>query len=174
AARHVRTRERRRAMKLDDLIREAKKDSPKVDWKSVDDELFARIEQEPRPLASDEPAEGARVVWIGSAIALAAAAAALVLIHPSSSSVDSHAQVPQNASVVAAGDVEGHVPGAQLARGDRIDVVDQVAYFESPGAVRWTAPRGSLLHVEHAASPLVLSLDKGAAEAQVTPVPNGE
>jgi hypothetical protein len=88
--------------------------------------------------------------------------------------VDSHAQAPQSAGLVAAGDVEGHAAGTQLARGDRIDVVDQVAYFEAPGAVRWSAPHGSLLHVEHAASPLVLSLDKGAAEAQVTPVPNGE
>jgi hypothetical protein len=33
---------------------------------------------------------------------------------------------------------------------------------------------GSVLSVEHAASPLVLSLEKGAAEAQVTPVPSGE
>jgi hypothetical protein len=162
-------------VKLDDLIRDAKKDSPEVDWKSVDDKLFARIEQEPRPLPSDEaPEQGARVVWIGSAIALAAAAAALVLIHPASTNVDAHAQASQNAGVVAAGDVQGHVPGAQLARGDRIDVVDQVAYFEAPGAVRWSAHQGSLLHVEHAASPLVLSLEKGAAEAQVTPVPNGE
>lgn len=163
-------------MKLDDLIRDTKKDSPEVDWKSVDDKLFARIEQEPRPLqASDEAREhGARVVWIGSAIALAAAAAALVLVHPASTGVDAHAQATQNAGVVAAGDVQGHVPGAQLARGDRIDVVDQVAYFEAPNAVRWSAPRGSKLVVEHAASPLVLSLDNGAAEAQVTPVPNGE
>jgi hypothetical protein len=169
-------------VKLDDLIRDAKKDSPpEVDWKSVDEKLFSRIEQEPRPLANEEaPEQGARVVWIGSAIALAAAAAALVLIHPASSGVDSHAQAaPTNAGVVAAGDVQGHAPGAQLGRGDRIDVVDQVAYFEAPNergtaAVRWTASRGSLLHVEHAASPLVLSLEKGAAEAQVTPVPNGE
>jgi hypothetical protein len=161
-------------VKLDDLIRDAKNDKPEVDWKSVDEKLFARIEQEPRPLKSDEPEQGARVVWIGSAVALAAAAAALVLIHPAATNVDGHAQVPQNAGVVAAGDVQGHAPGAQLARGDRIDVVDQVAYFEAPGAVRWSASQGSLLHVEHAASPLVLSLDKGAAEAQVTPVPNGE
>ena len=167
-------------MKLDDLIRDAKKDSPKdnfgVDWKSVDEKLFARIEEEPKPLPSEDEgsSSGGRVVWIGSAIALAAAAAALVLVHPASSGVDPHAQAPQNAGVVAAGDVEGHVAGAQLARGDRIDVVDQVAYFDAPGKVRWAAPRGSLLHVEHAASPLVLSLEKGAAEAQVTPVPNGE
>jgi len=168
-------------VKLDDLIRDAKKDKPEVDWKSVDEKLFARIEQEPRQLAtSDEaPAEGARVVWIGSAIALAAAAAALVLVHPTSGGVgiDSHAGVmggSQNAGIVAAGDVQNHAPGAQLARGDRIDVVDQVAYFEAPGKVRWTASHGSLLHVEHAASPLVLSLENGAAEAQVTPVPNGE
>jgi hypothetical protein len=164
-------------VKLDDLIRDAKKDKPDVDWKSVDEKLFARIEQEPRPRgvsSGEAPEHGGRVVWIGAALTLAAAAAALVLVHPASSGVDAHAQAPQNAGVVAAGDVQGHVPGAQLGRGDRIDVVAEVAYFEAPGAVRWSAPRGSLLHVEHASSPLVLSLDKGAAEAQVTPVPSGE
>ena len=168
-------------MKLDDLVRDAKKDSPNVDWKSVDDKLFTRIEQEPRPVATNDEASehGARVVWIGSAIALAAAAAALVLVHPASTGVDAHAQASNGAGVVAAGDVQGHVPGAQLARGDKIDVVDQVAYFEAPkehgvAAVRWSAPQGSRLLVQHAASPLVLSLEKGAAEAQVTPVPNGE
>jgi hypothetical protein len=166
-------------MKLDDLIRDTKKDAPDVDWKSVDEKLFARIEQEPRPLStSDEPERvHANVVWIGSALTLAAAAAALFLVHPGSNGsngVDPHASAPQSAGVVAAGDVQGHHPGTQLGRGDRIDVVDQVAYFEAPGAVRWSASHGSLLHVEHAASPLVLSLEKGSAEAQVTPVPSGE
>jgi hypothetical protein len=165
-------------MKLDDLIRDTKKDAPDVDWKSVDEKLFARIEQEPRPLTtSDEPEQNGRVIWIGSALTLAAAAAALLLVHPGSNGsngVDPHASAPQSAGVVAAGDVQGHHPGSQLGRGDRIDVVDQVAYFEAPGAVRWSASQGSLLHVEHAASPLVLSLEKGSAEAQVTPVPSGE
>ena len=45
-------------MKLDDLIRDAKNDKDDiasgVDWKSVDEKLFARIEQEPRPLSTKE------------------------------------------------------------------------------------------------------------------------
>src|SRR4051794_737119 len=99
-------------MKLDDLIRDAKKDTPDVDWKSVDEKVFARIEQEePRALTSnDEPEQNGRVVWIGAALTLAAAAAALLFVHPASTVVDqfSGASTPQSAGVVAAGDVQGH------------------------------------------------------------------
>jgi hypothetical protein len=169
-------------IELDDLVRDMKKDVPDVDWKSVDEKLFARLEQEPRPLAGDEeetPESGGRVVWIGAALTLAAAAAALVFVHPGGASVDTHASLAQPAGELVHGDVaigsNGAAPArTQLTPGDRIDVVDDVAYFESPGKVRWAAPRGSVLRVEHAASPLVLSLEHGAAEAQVTPVPSGE
>ncbi|HEY1954204.1 MAG TPA: hypothetical protein VGH28_01290 [Polyangiaceae bacterium] len=149
---------------LDDLVRDAKKDAPDVDWKTVDEKLFARLEKEPTPLAPREEIRGGgRVVWIGAALSLAAAAAALVFVHPSRESVDTHVETAAMES--------GH--GA-LALGDRIDVTQDVAYFDSPGKVRWSAPRGSVLRVEHASSPLVLSLEHGAAEAQVTPVPSGE
>ncbi len=170
-------------MKLDDLVRDAKKDQPEIDWKSVDEKLFAQIEQEPRALSSrenEEPEHGGRVVWIASAVTLAAAAAALFFVHPAKDTVEPHGGRAASAGVVSFGDVSigataaaAHT-GTQLNRGDRIDVVDQVAYFEAPGAVRWASQQGSVLHVEHAASPLVLSLEKGAAEAQVTPVPSGE
>ncbi len=169
---------------LDDLVRDTKKEkAPEIDWKSVDEKLFARIEQEPRSLSSeaDEESErGGRVVWIASAVTLAAAAAALLFVHPAKESVDTHGGRASSAGVVSFGDVSIGAnaaqaqPGTQLGRGDRIDVVDHVAYFEAPGKVRWAAQRGSVLDVEHAASPLVLSLEKGSAEAQVTPVPSGE
>lgn len=166
---------------LDDLVRDVKKDQPEIDWKSVDEKLFARLEQEPRPLATEEePERGGRVVWIASAVTLAAAAAALFFVHPARDTVEPTSGRAPSAGVVSFGDVSiganasaAHT-GTQLNRGDRIDVVDQVAYFESPGAVRWASQQGSVLHVEHAASPLVLSLEKGSAEAQVTPVPSGE
>jgi hypothetical protein len=168
-------------IELDDLVRDAKKDLPEVDWKSVDEKLFARLEREPRPLPVEDEthAPGARVLWVGAAFALAAAAAALVFVHPARESVDPQASLAQPAGELVHGDVaigatSSARDGTQLARGDRIDVVDDVAYFQSPGKVRWAAPRGSVLRVEHEASPLVLSLEQGAAEAQVTPVPSGE
>lgn len=157
-------------IELDDLVRDVKKDTPDVDWKAVDDKLFARLEQEPVPQPSvrDEEASrpGGRVVWIGAAFTLAAAAAALVFVHPGRESLES------GRAEIAAPVVEAsHGP---LAVGERIDVSDEVAYFDSPGKVRWSAPRGSVLRVEHAGAPLVLSLEQGAAEAQVTPVASGE
>ncbi len=178
--------------KLDDLLRDVRKDAPTPDWKTIDDKLFARLEQEPRPTATaaDEAASsspprdsrGARVVWIGASLALAAAAAVIMLVHPAGDGTERAAERTEGAGAVSGGDVSivsngktvtAHA-GTQLARGDRIDVVDGTAYFEEKGAVQWSARGGSVLRVEHPASPLVLSLEKGAAEAQVTPVPSGE
>jgi len=155
-------------VKLDDLVRDAKKDTPDVDWKSVDEKLFARLEQEPRPLRASEDDElrsGGRVAWIGAAFTLAAAAAALVFVHPAHENVDAREAASLAAPLAG--------PTGPLVRGQRIDVTEDVSYFESPGKVRWSAPRGSVLRVEQS-SPLVLSLEQGAAEAQVTPVPSGE
>ncbi len=70
---------------LDDLVRDMKADrGPTPDWRSVDEKLFARLEAEPKPAAEGEPAErtGGRLVWIGAAVTLAAAAAALLLVRP--------------------------------------------------------------------------------------------
>ncbi len=178
--------------KLDDLIRDLKKDTREPDWKTLDEKLFARLDQEPRSLAKgtpsaeqDKPAQpNGRVVWIGASLTLAAAAAALLLVHPSRGTSDSRAaERSVSAGSVMSGDVVVHGSsaraGSQLSSGDRIEV-ESVAYFESPNATgsgvaaRWVAQGGSVLEVEHAASPLVLSLEKGAAEAQVTPVPSGE
>ena len=161
-------------IELDDLVRDAKKDAPDVDWQSVDEKLFARLEREPIATKSVDDEEGpraggGRVLWIGAAFTLAAAAAALVFVHPGTEGLEGHADVAR-----ASGEVVRSSQGSELARGDRIEVTQEIAYFESPGKVRWIAPRGSELRVEHASSPLVLSLEKGAAEAQVTPVPSGE
>lgn len=151
---------------LDDLVRDTKREKPpEPDWKSIDEKLFARIDQEPRPVGLNERTnhvrDQGRVVWIGAALSLAAAAAALVMLHPLHDGALEQPTTPTT------------------AHADRIDVVDHVQYFESKNAsgetaVRWSAQPGSSLRVEHVASPLVLSLEKGVAEAQVTPVPSGE
>lgn len=173
-------------MKLDDLIRDTKREkTPEPDWKSIDEKLFARLENEPRPEQSDRREEGereGRVVWIGAAVTLAAAAAALLFVHPGADSATGDARNVsdvRSAGAVLSGDVVvGGASAKTLALGDRF-VVDDASYFESKNArgetaVRWSSQAGSVIHVEHAASPLVLSLEKGVAEAQVTPVPSGE
>jgi ferric-dicitrate binding protein FerR (iron transport regulator) len=184
---------------LDDLVREMKADrGPTPDWQAIDERLFAKLEAE-RGKDADaryddaddgegaEPAsrtsrEGGRVVWIGSSIALAAAAAALLLVRPSAEGIHASTTLaPASAGAFVGGDgVDVALGGAQassgqsLAQNETIDVRSGTAYFEQTGAVRWVATGGSALRVEHAASPLVLSLARGAAEAQVTPVPSGE
>jgi hypothetical protein len=169
-------------VRLDDLIRDAKREkTPEPDWKSVDEKLFARLEHErtSQP-SSHEQERGGRVVWIGAALSLAAAAAALLIVHPTHDGVDMARASTQSAGAVVAGNVEvGNHATKNLSSGDRIDVGDQVAYFDSKNAsgetaVRWSSQAGSVLQVEHAVSPLVLSLEKGIAEAQVTPVSSGE
>ena len=123
-------------MKLDDLVREARKDTPKPDWKTIDEKLFARIEQEPRSTSEGamerpSPSRGARVVWIGASLTLAAAAAAIMLVHPAGDGVERAAERTESAGAVSGGDVAivsngksvtAHA-GTQLARGDRIDVL---------------------------------------------------
>ncbi len=170
-------------VRLDDLIRDAKREkTPEPDWKSIDEKLFARLEHE-RTTQQGSPEEderGGRVVWIGAALSLAAAAAALLIVHPMREGADMEHATTQSAGAVLAGNVEvGHHAAKNLSSGDRIAVGDEIAYFESKNAsgetaVRWSSQGGSVLQVEHAASPLVLSLEKGITEAQVTPVSSGE
>jgi len=168
---------------LDDLVRDMKADrGPTPDWRSVDEKLFARLEAEPKPAAEGEPAErtGGRLVWIGAAVTLAAAAAALLLVRPSSDGIATSEVPAVSAGAFVGGGADVELGGAvaasgqPLAQSESVAVRSGTAYFEQAGAVRWSASSGSKLRVEHAASPLVLSLESGASEAQVTPVPAGE
>jgi hypothetical protein len=144
-------------MKLDDLVKDVRKDEPEVDWQKVDAKVFERIGTERGSLGHEET----RTLrwWAPATLTLAAAAAALLFMYPSASQSTSESLV------------DGH---ATMAVGQRIEA-RETSYFTAPNdSVRWMATAGSVLHVEHAASPLVLSLDQGSAEAQVTPVPSGE
>ncbi len=179
--------ERPKPPNLDDLVSEMKADrGPTPDWNALDEKLFARIDAEARVAEADraraeseEHSErsGGRVVWIGASVALAAAAAALLLVHPSSESIDGRATASVSAGAFVGGGADVDIGSAKAASGQplsqnaSVDVRAGTAYFEQTGAVRWAASEGTSLHVEHAASPLVLSLERGAAEAQVTPVP---
>jgi hypothetical protein len=166
-------------MKLDDLIRDARADVPKPDWPTLDAKLFERLDREQVNITSDEPStplSPRRLVWTSASLTLAAAAAVLLLVHPSADATRDEQAPSALAATVSAGGVVVHgtsvKTGAHITTGDRVEV-GETAFFESAG-VRWTSQAGSVLRVEHAAAPLVLSLERGATEAQVTPVPSGE
>ncbi len=170
------------------LTREARADEgPEPDWDAIDEKLFARIESEKKPGAAEHVAErrGSPWAWAGLAAAVAAAAAIVVGVRPHvqpAPTAETTASVPASAGTLVGHDgstivrIGGAVAseGHSIAAGDRVEVRSGRALFEQQGKVRWSAESGTRLVVEHAASPLVLSLESGAAEAQVTPVPAGE
>lgn len=145
-------------MKLDDLVRDARESTPQPDWQRVDAALFERIDAERARLPARAEDGPRRLRWAPVTLSFAAAAAALLLVR--SSSNEALAPSPSSDTTPA------------LHARERIEARD-ARYFDT-AAVRWMATAGSVLRVEHAAAPLVLSLEQGATEAQVTPVPSGE
>ncbi|WP_394836047.1 FecR family protein [Pendulispora rubella] len=69
-------------------------------------------------------------------------------------------------------------PGHGLALSESVETADARAIFisgpESRPAVTWMLEERSRVEVQHAQLPLVLTLTKGAVEAQVAPVDHGE
>ncbi|WP_394846481.1 FecR family protein [Pendulispora brunnea] len=69
-------------------------------------------------------------------------------------------------------------PGHTLALSESVETADARAIFisgpESRPAVTWLLEERSRVEVQHAQLPLVLTLTKGAVEAQVAPVDHGE
>jgi hypothetical protein len=178
---------------LDKLIREARDDlrgreAPEVDWKAVDHKLFARIED----LRAADRARfgGAPRAWVVTAAAAAAAFAVVILAFGRAS--EHASRVSHSAPTFgAAGDAIGTlaeiapsgrvllhgVPiarGAPLGVGDEIDVQGAAAFIDSPGRVRLIVEKGSRIRVTRRRGPLVVALDRGAIEADVTPVQSGE
>lgn len=159
---------------IEDVVAEG---DPEMDWDRVEGKLLARIE------AEREREKPRGVVWLAVGGAIAAAAAVALLVTGKDQGVPT-APIAEQASagsfVERRGEGEVHVAGAfaaegrNIAAGDEIDATGAVGVFDRPGKVRWLLESGSAVKVEHADGPLVLSLERGAAEAQVVPVPNGE
>ena len=175
---------------LDELIREAKdQKGPSVDWGKVEASLFVRVEREARAQEALGRHAGAGK-WVGVAAVLAAAAAIPLLMARGPDASFEEAKV---AKVASAGtlswkddhavahvtrDGAGHdlAPGEAVARGDAITVHGGRAIFvrPEPRGVTWGAEDGAEVAVRTTGETLILTLAKGAVEAQVTPVPNGE
>ncbi len=175
---------------LEAMTREAREDfgrrpAPDIDWDAVEAKLFARVDA----LAKAERARfnpSPRRPWVAFA-AFGLAALAIVAVTPGLSiervplatEGDGRAEPIGVISEVASG---GHVllrgapvdPGAAVAVGDEVEVLGADAWIESPGRVRVRLEQGSRLRVTRRRVPLVMALDQGAVEVEVTRVARGE
>jgi hypothetical protein len=183
---------------LDALVGEAKEDfvprDVDIHWGRVEEKLMARIAEEEPPLLRDRRASGtgrARALRM-TAIALAAAAAVAVVVRRDrdTSLVDAAPPTATGEALAAsalrategAGEIRisgtaattGHV----LRAGDVIEADRARGVFERTRKVAWLieGDEGTLAkaNVKSASESLVLGLDDGAIEAQVTPVASGE
>jgi hypothetical protein len=188
--------------RLDKLVREARnelgaREADDVDWDSVDAALFDRIENERRAERLSSSSFRLRA-WHFAAVAFAAAAIVAVALggpHGPIPVPRTRAGQDESAGAIVAVDREGEgdglvlVNGAPASRGAVVRLGDVI----EPRGVRVTLERPGKLtmildhesrarfHVEHSsadAAPaggmLVLTLDRGAVEARVVPVPSGQ
>jgi hypothetical protein len=181
---------------LSELVAEARTlPVPELDWSKVDETLFARVERESAQRSALASHRGQPWPWLLLGGVAAAAAAALVMVQPSGHSSEVTAKATAKADSVAlregaagqlsfqkgAGEVRidgaKERAGAAPHGGDSIETRGATAVFEAPGRLSWLLEDESKVSVERTGgegSPVVLALDHGAVEAQVTPVPSGE
>lgn len=189
---------------LDVLVREAKSDlHPRVSddqWSALEDRIVARMARtsEERSALVDEvrvSSSKGRALRIGAVVLAAAAAVALVVKKdPSNAVLDGSASSSDRQGTLTAsslrstegvGEVRvGGQPasvGHELRAGDLVEAEGARALLERSRKVSWLLEHGSVAgdsmgraRVKSAGESLVLGLEDGAIEAQVTPVPNGE
>lgn len=174
---------------LDRLIREARQDlgereAREVNWRTVDERLFARI-------ASEKQADRARFIpgprrpWaIAVSAALAAASVALlVVVRGPTRPVDSASSGGSEslgavASITGPGQLlVGGVPAARgtvVHRGEVIEARNVEAVIQWPGKAQWLAELGARFRLTRGPGALVIELERGAVEADVVPVAVGE
>jgi hypothetical protein len=173
---------------LDTLIAEARavlgnEAAERVDWDAIDAKLFARIEEERRgERARFAPARRRSWTLMGVGLAAAVAVVALLAGRTRDTVVVDEAAVNDSAGSVVAIEGSGSVlvdgrpssGGVGLRLGDVLETGSARATIERPGKVTLTLEPGSKTVVTHVQGALILALERGAVEAQVTPVPAGE
>jgi hypothetical protein len=176
--------------RLDKALRDAKKSlQPKEpDWDAVDAKLFARIEADDKVRVARIGSSSRAWAWACGGLAIAAAAAMFIGKRPApgapgalealAPSAGSSAKASALVTRSGAGEVfvagASASSGADVRAGDAIETRGAIAFFERPGAVSWDVEDQSKLTVTKANASLVLSLERGAVEAQVKPVASGE
>jgi len=167
-------------------------------WSAMEDRILARMAEERSPLI-DEVNKGsssrARFLRVGAAVLAAAAAVALVVKKDPGSALPESAatQTELTASSLQSTEGPGEVrvggfpvsAGHVLRAGDVVEADGARAILERPRKVAWLLEgrgeqtgspesRVGRARVKSASESLVLGLEDGAIEAQVTPVPSGE
>ena len=149
------------------------------DWESIDEKLFARIEEEQAARSKEQTRRQGPLDRLRGHARRGCGGAPLREerrpIAPVAIDDAAHAGsfVSARGATVQVGGAVAH-EGQSFAAGDRLDVRNGSPLFQQEGRVIFGLEHDSAVSVQHAASPLVLSLERGAAEAQVTPVPTGE
>lgn len=159
--------------------------SRRVDWRAIDETLFARIEEQRRAhLAELARPRSRRWAYFGSA-AMAVAAALGILIGKN------HEPSPTRATVARADAIAGRISevhgqgavlvnglaaaaGSSVRLGDSVETRTTRATFVREGAASIVIEQHSRLTVRQVRETLVLALERGSIEAQVTPVAAGE
>jgi hypothetical protein len=183
---------------LDDVVRDSKTlldpalVGVNIDWERSEVALLARVEAEARFERSRARLGGRRRLWAGAALALAAAAAIPMFLARGGDGVAllDHAAAETVAQRSAGalirkegrGDVRIGAPaamtiataGSALERGDAAEAHDAKGFFQRDNQVTWALEDGARVAVRGTHGALVLALERGAVEAQVTPVPAGE
>ncbi|MBX3229586.1 MAG: FecR domain-containing protein [Labilithrix sp.] len=172
-----------------------------LDWDAIEARVTRRIEDEPHaatePRAAMDPLARDRTrrnLVRGATLALAIAATAIIYVRrqaaehpgatgPAVATTETPALAALEASSFTGGEL--HVggalaqPGFTIHEGDALSVAKGRASLERAGAVSWLIEPdddgvAARARVTSAGKPLVLSLEHGAIEAQVTPVKEGE
>jgi hypothetical protein len=195
------TGKRTPANALDALVREAKQELAPVKlddatWSAMEGRILARMAAERSPLidevrASSSSSSRARFLRVGAAVLAAAAGIALIVkkdpgtASPDGAMIQAELTAGSLREAVGPGEVRvggfavsaGHV----LRAGDLVESEGTRAVLERPRKVTWLLEHGDAdqppvgrARVKSAGESLVVGLEDGAIEAQVTPVPNGE
>jgi len=178
---------------LDDLVREARDERvPDVDWGKMEEPLFARVAAEARAHAAIAQYEGKRRTWVVGAMVLAVAASVpLFFAGTHDATLDTTAVVRDPSAgdvswketnavvhVTRAGVAHDAAVGESVALGDVIEPKSGRVVFvrteAAGGGVTWDAEDNARVEVRATRGTLVLALMRGAVEAQVAPVANGE
>ncbi len=156
------------SLALDHVVREARTalqppaSGPEPRWDEIERRLLARVETERARQHALARFGGSRRVWGVTSAIVAAAAAAVLFVGGSEKAKEANFDAigPQRAE-----------PTALL--GEVFEASASHAVFETTGGASWMLEPGSRVQVTSVA-PLVLRLERGAVEADVTPVPSGE
>jgi hypothetical protein len=175
---------------LDKLVGEARdhfgtREAATMDWRAVDEALFERVEHEARTRHSRTLVRGWPRALVPVALALSAVAIALFVVRgprqavPLSQGRVGEAESPED-RVSIEGSGQATVQGVassterQLRVGDVIETQGSSISLQRPGKVSMILEAHSRIRVSKMRETLVLVLQRGAVEAQVTPVAHGE